>query len=206
MLGRRFEEATVYATIIHGDQTRKRPDTATGPAVPYVAHLFGVASLVLEDGGGEDEAIAALLHDAVEDRGGLPRLADIRGRFGDRVADIVKACSDAAPEPGKKKADWWDRKRDYIRELDQLDSDIARAVLRVSMADKLYNLRATVRDARRAEDKNVFWALFKTGAAGQLWYYQTLTEVYRRRCPDSVQLPELEELVVELTDLVPAAA
>jgi (p)ppGpp synthase/HD superfamily hydrolase len=206
MLGEQFKAAAGYAADIHRDQTRKRLDTESGSAVPYIAHLFGVTSLVLEDGGDEDEAIAALLHDAVEDQGGQRRLDDIRERFGERVADIVEACSDAKPEDGQEKADWWERKTDYIQDLDQHGSDTARAVLRVSMADKLYNLRATVRDARRAEDKDDFWRLFKTGAAGQLWYYAALTEIYRRRCSDSVLLPELEALVVELADVALASA
>ena len=99
MLGRRFDEAVAYASIVHADHVRKGSGKA-GPPVPYIAHLLGVAALVLEDGGGEDEAIAALLHDSVEDRGGQPRLDDIRHRFGDRVASIVRAASDAVPERG----------------------------------------------------------------------------------------------------------
>jgi HD domain len=207
VLGQRFEEAAAYAVTVHGGQTRKRLDTASGPAVPYVAHLFGVTSLVLEDGGDEDEAIAALLHDAVEDQGGLTRLADISSRFGERVAAIVKACSDATPEQGAKKDGWWERKTAYMRHLDHLDRAIERAVLRVSMADKLYNLQATVRDARVANDRgvndrNAFWMLFKTGAGGQLWYCRRLAAIYRQRCPESVLLPELEELLRDLEPLV----
>ena len=102
MLGRRFDEAVAYASIVHADHVRKGSGKA-GPPVPYIAHLLGVAALVLEDGGGEDEAIAALLHDSVEDRGGQPRLDDIRHRFGDRVASIVRAASDAVPERGRPK-------------------------------------------------------------------------------------------------------
>ena len=202
MLGSTFEQAVVYATIIHGDQTRKQPDTAVGPRVPYMAHLLGVASLVLEDRGGEEEAVAALLHDAVEDRGGMARLTDIRLRFGERVADIVEGCSDAAPEAGKKKAEWLPRKQAYVRQLHHLDPRIERAVLRVSMADKLYNLRATVRDARNAEDRDAFWSIFETKAAGQVWYYQELTTLYGEACPDSILLSELEGLVKELGTLV----
>src|SRR5215213_7468738 len=104
ILGKRFEEALEYATRVHALQTRK------GTAIPYVAHLLGAASLVLEDGGDENQAIAALLHDAVEDQGGAPRLADIRARFGDDVARIVKACSDADTIP---KPPWQERKDIY---------------------------------------------------------------------------------------------
>jgi HD domain len=146
MLGRRFDEAVSYASIVHGDHIRK--STGTGPAVPYMAHLLGVAALVLEDGGGEDEATAAMLHDAVEDRGGAARLEDIRRRFGERVAAIVRGCSDAIREPGVEKEDWWVRKCAHLEHLAHADGDIAGPLLRVSMADKLSNLRATVRDAR----------------------------------------------------------
>src|SRR5437588_12679802 len=108
MLDRRCEEAVSYASIVHGDHIRKGSDRDAGPGVPYIAHLLGVAALVLEDGGGDDEAVAAMLHDAVEDRGGLRRLEDIRRRFGDRVAALVEGCSDALPDPGAAKADWWE--------------------------------------------------------------------------------------------------
>jgi (p)ppGpp synthase/HD superfamily hydrolase len=182
------------------------PQTPEPNTRTYLAHLLGVASLVLEDGGDEEEAVAALLHDAVEDRGGVPRLEDIRLRFGDRVARIVNGCSDAAPERGKQKADWWTRKADYLRHLDQVDPDISEAVLRVSMADKLYNLRATVRDARPAQGRDEFWGLFKTGASGQLCYYRALCDIYQEKRPRSVLLPELQELVSQIAELMPPKA
>lgn len=196
MLGPRFDEAVSYVSILHGDHVRK----GSG-GVPYMAHLLGVAALVLEDGGGEDEAIAALLHDAVEDRGGAARLEDIRLRFGDRVAEIVRGCSDAIREPGTAKADWWLRKCTHLDHLAHADGDLARPLLRVSMADKLSNLRATVRDAGMRGAP--FWVVFRQGAASQLWYYGRMIEIFRARCPESSMLAELELLLVQLAGLLP---
>jgi (p)ppGpp synthase/HD superfamily hydrolase len=200
MLGRRFDEAVAYAAIVHGAHFRKGTGAA-GPAVPYIAHLLGVAGLVLEDGGGEDEAVAALLHDAVEDQGGMPRLDDIRRRFGDRVAAIVRAASDAIPEPGRPKDEWWTRKCAHLDHLAHVEGDLADPLLRVTMADKLSNLRATVRDARVRGPE--FWAVFKEGPASQVWYYGRMIEIFRARCRQSSMLPELEDLLVQLGRLVP---
>src|SRR6478735_5851635 len=102
----RFDRALLYATHVHGGQVRKQT------SIPYVAHLLAVAATVIEYGGSEDMAIAGLLHDAVEDQGGEPRLADIRNRFGDRVADIVRSCSDTVvnSSAGQKKEDWKTRR------------------------------------------------------------------------------------------------
>ena len=196
MLGPRFDEAVSYASILHGDHVRK----GSG-GVPYMAHLLGVAALVLEDGGGEDEAIAALLHDAVEDRGGEARLEDIRRRFGEPVAEIVRGCGDAIREPGMAKADWWLRKCTHLDHLAHAEGDLARPLLRVSMADKLSNLRATVRDAGMRGAP--FWVVFRQGAASQLWYYGRMIEIFRARCPESSMLPELELLLVQLAALLP---
>ena len=111
----RFERALVYAAQVHGGQTRK------GSTTPYLAHLLAVAATVLEYGGDEDSAIGALLHDAAEDQGGRARLADIRGRFGGRVAEIVAACSDSLEESGKAKPEWRLRKTAYIDHLGEMD-------------------------------------------------------------------------------------
>ena len=197
MLGRRFEEAVAYAAIVHGDHVRKGSS-----GVPYMAHLLGVAALVLEDGGGEDEAVAALLHDAVEDRGGLGRLDDIRRRFGERVAAIVQGSSDAIREPGMEKADWWERKCAHLEHLAAADGDLAAPLLRVAMADKLSNLRATVRDAQARGPE--FWTVFRQGAASQLWYYGRMIDLFRARCPESAMLPELDALLARLAELLPA--
>ena len=200
MLGRRFDEAVAYASIVHGAHFRKGTGKA-GPAVPYIAHLLGVAGLVLEDGGGEDETIAALLHDAVEDQGGQPRLDDIRRRFGDRVAAIVRAASDAIPDPGSPKPEFWGRKCAHLEHLAQIEGDLAVPLLRVTMADKLSNLRATVRDARVGGAE--FWAVFSQGPASQLWYYGRMIDIFCDRCRSSSMLPELEDLLVQLGRLVP---
>jgi (p)ppGpp synthase/HD superfamily hydrolase len=197
MLSARFEDAVSYAAKAHADQVRK------GSGVPYIAHLLGVAALVLEDGGGEDEAVAALLHDAVEDQGGPTRLEDIRGRFGERVAKVVEGCSDSIREVGEAKADWWERKCGHLDHLSHVDGDLAAPLLRVSMADKLSNLRATVRDAGLNGDG--FWKVFKHGAASQLWYYGRMNDIFRARCHESTMLPELEALLAQLSDIVPEA-
>ncbi len=197
MLSARFEDAVSYAAKAHADQVRK------GSGVPYVAHLLGVAALVLEDRGGEDEAIAALLHDAVEDQGGPTRLEDIRGRFGEPVAEIVEGCSDSIREEGQPKADWWERKCAHLDHLAHVGGDLAAPLLRVSMADKLSNLRATVRDAGLNGDG--FWKVFRQGAASQLWYYGRMNDIFRARCPESTMLPELEALLAQLAEVVPEA-
>lgn len=133
----RYTAAVAYAAAVHAAQTRK------GTRIPYITHLLGVSSLVLEAGGTEDEAIAGLLHDAVEDGGGLPRLEDIRARFGHRVAEIVLACSDSTDAEWKRTVGYWERKQAYLDHLEATDDE--RAVL-VSMADKVHNARAIVTD------------------------------------------------------------
>ena len=139
----RFDRALLYATHIHGGQLRK------GTTIPYIAHLLAVAATVLEYGGAEEVAIAALLHDAVEDQGGEPRLADIRNRFGDRVAEIVRSCSDSVvnSSAGQAKEDWHLRKTRYVEHLGSADQD----ALLVSLADKVHNARTILRDLRKPE-------------------------------------------------------
>jgi (p)ppGpp synthase/HD superfamily hydrolase len=164
MLGDRFFEAARYAADAHHGQTRK------GTGVPFVSHLLGVASIVIDAGGDEDEAIAALLHDAAEDAGGRPRLEDIRARFGDRVARIVEACTDSWTEP---KAPWMERKRAYVDHARTLAPD----ALRVSAADKVHNAYAILRDLRLNGDS--VWKRFNAPPADVLWYYEALVRVYR---------------------------
>src|SRR5438552_9523955 len=134
-LSRRFDEALRFASKKHGGQTRKGTD------VPYIAHLMGVASLVLEAGGDEDLAIAALLHDVVEDCGGVPMLREVRRRFGVRVAKIVDGCTDADTFP---KSPWRERKETYIARLKKEDAETRL----VSAADKLNNVRSILSDYR----------------------------------------------------------
>jgi GTP pyrophosphokinase len=187
ILGDRFERALAYATRLHRRQPRK------GSAVPYVAHLLGVSSLVLEDGGNEDEAIAALLHDAVEDQGGRARLEEIERQFGERVARIVEGCTDADAAP---KPPWRERKEAYVRALVSHDA----SVRRVALADKLYNARAILLDYRRLRDE--LWKRFDADS-DQLWYYRALVSAFRDST-DSPLVDELDRVVTELEQLAEA--
>jgi (p)ppGpp synthase/HD superfamily hydrolase len=182
-LTERFDRALLYATHVHGGQARK------GTSTPYVAHLLAVAATVLEYGGSEDMAIAGLLHDAVEDQGGDARLDDIRNRFGDRVADVVRACSDstAANEP---KEDWRLRKTRYLEHLNTVDEE----TLLVSLSDKIHNARSILRDLRKPEIGTSIWQRFKPTKAETLWYYRELAEVFQRRLRGQLA-NELAEIV-----------
>lgn len=182
VLGERFEQALRFAAATHRSQVRK------GSGIPYVGHLLGVCSLVIEDGGDENEAIAALLHDAAEDQGGETMLAEIRTRFGDQVATIVAACSDTFETP---KPPWRERKQSYIAHLDGEPE----SVLRVSLADKLFNARAILRDYLLSGDD--VWSRFKAGRDGQLWYYRKLADCFAERLPGRMAV-ELAEVVDEL--------
>lgn len=174
-----FEEALIFATRLHSGQNRKWEST------PYIAHLLGVTSLVLEDGGDEQEAIAALLHDAVEDQGGLATLEEIRQRFGDRVARIVSACSDSYTDP---KPPWRQRKEAYIERMRSAPAEVRR----VSLADKLHNGRATLATLHREGEDT--WARFRGGKEGTLWYYHALAEVFLQGGEDFMAL-ELAKVV-----------
>jgi (p)ppGpp synthase/HD superfamily hydrolase len=184
----RFESALVYATQKHHGQTRKSSQ------VPYIAHILSVTALVLEAGGDEDQAIAALLHDVVEDCGGAPILEEVRQKFGDRVARIVDGCTDTDEYP---KPPWRARKERYLRHLQQGGEDVRL----VSMADKLHNVRSIVLDYRTIGEK--IWERFTGGREGTLWYYRTLLDIYRQG-PTSPWLDELERNVVELERLANA--
>lgn len=163
MLTDRFTDALTYAEEVHRKQKRK------GTQVPYVAHLLGVCALVLENGGNEEQAIVALLHDAVEDQGGLERLKEIREKFGERVADMVAACSDVVNSP---KPPWDQRKQKYLALLAEHDP----AVRLVSCADKLHNARAILRDYQTVGEE--VWKRFNGGKQGTLWYYRSLADRY----------------------------
>ncbi|MBV9168991.1 MAG: HD domain-containing protein [Chloroflexi bacterium] len=171
-----------------------------GTTIPYLSHLFGVTSLVYEDGGDEDEAIAALLHDAVEDQGGRPTLALIEARLGPRVAAIVAGCSDCIVNADESKPPWRARKEEYLAHLADLvthsrDDPLARSILRVSVADKLHNLRSIYADWR--DVGNVVWERFTGGREGTLWYYRALIEAYRSGAR-SRWLGELERILSAL--------
>ena len=181
-LGPRFLRAFSFAAEKHAGQTRKASTT------PYIAHLMGVASLVLEFGGEEDLAVAALLHDVVEDCGGAPMLKEVRGRFGSRVAKIVEGCTDSDTIP---KPPWRERKETYIRHLKSADA----ATRLVSAADKLNNVRSILSDYREVGES--IWARFHGGREGTLWYYRALLQEFLRRRPNRL-IRELELAVREL--------
>jgi (p)ppGpp synthase/HD superfamily hydrolase len=180
-LGPRLQRAFRYAAEKHAGQTRKQS------AVPYLSHLIAVASLVLEAGGDEDMAIAALLHDVVEDCGGLPRLREVRKMFGARVAKIVKGCTDSFGDP---KPEWIERKKDYLREVKRADDETRL----VSASDKLHNVRTILTDYRT--DGEAIWARFSGKREGTLWYYRALSDEYGRK-PNRITR-ELEIAVTEL--------
>jgi len=166
-LTQRFADAVVWASELHRDQLRK------GTEIPYVAHLLGVASLVVEFGGTEDEAIAALLHDAVEDQGGASTRAEIANRFGEPVAVIVDGCTDDAPAKSEKKAPWKKRKVAYLKHV---RAERNRSVLLVSLADKTYNAQAIVHDLNATGE--AVWDRFNAPKDDVIWYYSTLVEAY----------------------------
>lgn len=183
-LGPRFREAFLFAAEKHATQVRK------GTSVPYISHLMAVAALVLEAGGDEDQAIAALLHDVVEDCGGAPMLAEVRQRFGERVAHIVDGCTDTYTVP---KPEWRQRKLDYLKHLEHADDDTRL----ISAADKLHNARTILTDLR-LHGEPVF-ARFAGGRDGTLWYYRAVLDVLRTR-PNRL-VSELELVVADLESL-----
>jgi (p)ppGpp synthase/HD superfamily hydrolase len=181
-LGPRFRRAFLFAADKHAGQARK------ASTIPYIAHLMGVASLLLEFGGDEDLAIAALLHDVVEDCGGAPMLKEVQRRFGTRVAKIVEGCTDSYTEP---KPPWRARKEDYLRHLKSADA----ATRLVSAADKLNNVRSILSDYRQVGES--VWDRFNGGREGTLWYHRALLDEFLRRKPNRL-IREFELAVLEL--------
>jgi (p)ppGpp synthase/HD superfamily hydrolase len=185
-LTERFEEALLYAAQLHIHQKRKATQ------IPYISHLLSVSALVLEDGGNEDQAIAGLLHDAVEDQGGQETLEEVRKRFGDRVAYIVENCSDTFIEP---KPPWRERKEAYLAHLSTVPSDVRR----VALADKIHNARSILSSLRK--DGEDVWARFNGGKAGSLWYYRSLLQVFRET-GDDFHTDELGRILEEIEALI----
>jgi len=182
MLSERFTAALTYATKLHANQVRK------GSGVPYVCHLLGVASIALEYEANEDEAIAALLHDAIEDQGGAATREEIRHRFGDNVTAIVDGCTDADTTP---KPPWRERKEAYIAHIPTASP----SVLLVSAADKLYNARSILKDYRILGES--LWERFQGGREGTLWYYRTLVDAFKNTGNTAI-VAELERVVTEI--------
>ena len=189
-LGPRFSAALTLAAEWHGAQYRK------GTGIPYVAHLLAVAALALEHGASEDTAIAALLHDAVEDQGGAATLQRIRERFGDAVAGIVAACSDTDVEP---KPPWRERKEAYVAAIAHKSPE---ACL-VSLADKVHNARAILLDLRTHGD--AVWSRFTGGRDGTLWYYRALCAAFAGRTPPALW-NQLNESVAAMGQLAEGPA
>lgn len=185
VLDSRFEEALIFATRLHQGQTRKGKD------LPYISHLLAVTALVFQAGGDDDEVIAALLHDAVEDQGGLETLEEIRRRFGERVAMIVEGCSDSLGTP---KPPWLERKSTYLAHLASAPPEVRL----VSLADKLHNARTILADLE--EHGEATWERFNGGRMGSLWYYQSLVEIFQKS-ESGYMLREFARLVGEIQRL-----
>jgi (p)ppGpp synthase/HD superfamily hydrolase len=186
VLGDRFIAALDLTVRTHAEQGRKQTE------IPYLGHLLAVCSLVIEAGGSEDEAIAALLHDAVEDGGGAPMLKRIRDEFGENVAAIVDACSDTDQEP---KPPWLERKKQYLVHLEDADGQ----TLRVSCADKLHNVSSIVRDHGIIGAK--IWTRFSATREQTIWYYQSLAEIFSRKMPGSALSRGLSLMTSQLDGL-----
>ena len=190
VLGARFSEATRWAAMLHADDVRK------GTRIAYVSHLLAVASLVLEDGGTEEEAVAAMLHDAIEDRG-TPE-AEIRARFGQPIAGIVVECSEP-PGIDRSAATWRARKTRY---LEHLEAGVSESALRVTAADKLHNARSILADLR--DHGPVVWDKFHAPVADHVWYYTELVRVLSA-AHDGPTVRELRRVVDNLVSEVEAS-
>jgi GTP pyrophosphokinase len=188
LLGPRFASALTHAATLHATQLRK------GTGTPYVSHLLAVASLAIEYGANEDEAIAALLHDAIEDQGGSETRRRIAALYGEVVAAIVDGCSDTDVTP---KPPWRERKERYIAHV----GDTSPSVRLVSMCDKLHNARSLIMDLRA--NRNDLWSRFSAGRDETCWYYRTLVKAYGNALSkDPPSKLRLKELLDELADTV----
>ncbi len=185
LLSDRFERAFIYANRLHASQLRNSTD------VPYITHLMSVAGIVADFGGDEDQIIAGLLHDVVEDQGGAPRLAEIEAQFGSRVARMVSDCTDADVQP---KPPWRERKERYIAHL----AEALPESLLISAADKLHNARSIVADLRRQGPAS--FDKFTGGRDGTLWYYEAMVEGLSRRAPAAL-VDELRRTVSAMREL-----
>jgi len=182
----RFEDALVYAHRLHAHQQRKKTN------IPYISHLLAVTAIVIENGGTEDEAIAALLHDAIEDAGGDAVRREIGARFGGNVLAIVEGCTDADRTP---KPPWRQRKEDYIAHL---RAETNPSIRLVSLADKVHNVRSILRDYGIVGER--VWERFNGKRDGSVWYYRSLLKVFQEG-GSSPLIDEFARLVAELEQL-----
>lgn len=195
MLGERFDDALTFASQLHRKQVRKQS------GIPYISHLLAVAALVIEYGGREEEAIAALLHDAIEDQsdtwpGGAQGLRqEITKRYGESVAAIIEGCTDTDTIP---KPPWRERKERYLEHL----VEASPAVLLVACCDKLHNLRSTLADYRTHGE--ALWKRFNAGKPEQLWFYRSLAEVFSSPKVPPQLAKDFRESVHSLIDLAGA--
>jgi (p)ppGpp synthase/HD superfamily hydrolase len=192
-LGERFTRAVDYARTLHIERRK-------GSEIPFMAHLLGVASLVMGEAGHvpfpvtEDMVIAALLHDAVEDHGGSTRLADVHYIFGANVARMVEALSDTLAEHPEQKEPWEQRKQDYLTRLRGEPADVQL----ISVADKLYNARTILDDYRKIGPE--VWKRFKRGRDLQLWYFNELVKIFKSSQSNRI-VEELDRVVAELAHI-----
>ncbi len=186
LLTEQFEQALVYATRLHAHQTRKLGN------IPYLAHLLSVAALVLEANGTEDEAIAALLHDAIEDQGGTKTRDEIYRRFGESVGSIVEGCTESETVP---KPPWKERKLRYLAQIETASA----SVQLVSLADKLHNGRSLLSQFHQFGDS--IWQYFSVGKAETLWFYRALLEIYQHTSNQQL-VAEFREMVSKLENIV----
>lgn len=181
----KFTQALSFAAILHNGQLRK------GTQIPYISHLLSVSVIVMRNGGDEEQAIAALLHDSVEDQGGINLLSEIESKFGARVAKIVKQCSDSFEKP---KPPWDQRKKAYVEAIAHKSDD---AIL-ISMADKVDNARSILNNYRKIGEK--LWERFRGGREGTLWYYRACVDAFGNRS-NSDLYRELADLVSQIEDI-----
>jgi (p)ppGpp synthase/HD superfamily hydrolase len=181
----KFTQALSFAAKLHNGQLRK------GTQIPYISHLLSVSAIVMRNGGDEEQAIAALLHDSVEDQGGINLLSDIESKFGARVAKIVKQCSDSFEKP---KPPWDQRKKAYVATIAHKSYD---AIL-ISMADKVDNARTILNNYHKIGEK--LWERFRGGREGTLWYYRACVDAFGNRS-NSDLYHELADLVSQIEDM-----
>lgn len=187
LLTDRFQEALQFAARVHSRDHRK------GTTIPYLAHLLGVCALILTDGGSEDEAIAGLLHDTLEDHPEEVQPEELERRFGPRVRSLIEGCTDTPPGySGGPKPPWRERKEAYLAHLREAPPD----ALRVPLADKLDNVRAILTDYREIGEE--VWSRFSASRADQLWYYRAVVDAFRRANPPGRLLEPFAECVTEL--------